>query len=827
MKTLIFLISIIWSSTLMAQNEFITTWEATDSDLSITIPTDPANHVYDYTVDFGDGTILNNQTGNTTHTYSTAGDYTVKISGDFPHFDGVQLTGNEFTHDLLSVEQWGNIQWESMLNAFRGCSRLQINASDVPDLSNVTDFSNIFRASNVNSASLNNWDVSNITNMHAAFRNTDFDQPLGNWNVSNVTDMSYMFFNSNFNQPLNNWDVSNVSNMEYMFKNTTYFNQPLDNWDVSNVTNMRVMFDNSVFIQPINNWDVSQVNDMSSMFGASEFNQPLNNWDVSNVTTMENMFAFNQNFDQPLDNWDVSSVTGNGFDDMFYLSVFNQDLSSWDFNVDDLGGFIRASDMDTDNFDLLLDRFVQLGIENGYLNANELEFCDLFTVQYLEEALGWNLANLDADTDLGSNCGLNYVNGKITYDANFDGCGDDDQGLNQLLVNIDNGQENISILPDSNGNYTVPTVQDTYTISVLNLPDYMSATPSSQSVNFTGINEVEDNINFCVTPDLSIEDIGIDLFPMIDAVPGFETEYEIIVENNGTESETDIEVSIDYDINYQSFVSSSVTPISTTPGSIVIIVPEITVLGSERITFTLLNAQPPTLNGGDELTITTEVTPSTNEANPANNTVVYKQTVINSFDPNDKLVTQGDEVTIDKADEYLDYKIRFQNVGTANALNVKITDTISDKLNWSTFQPINSSHDYRLEFNNQEEINFIFDNINLPYEAIDEPGSNGHVSFKIKPKDNVQIGDVIENKAYIFFDFNAPIITNTVSTTIVDNLGLDEYTGIENIKLLPNPASNQVEIIHETDMEIEKVEIFDISGRLVKSYKHSTLLDVS
>ena len=796
--------------------------------MSITIPTDPANHVYDYTVDFGDGTILNNQTGNTTHTYSTAGDYTVKISGDFPHFDGVQLNGNIHTHDLLSVEQWGNIQWESMLNAFRGCSRLQINASDVPDLSNVTDFSNIFRSSNVNSASLNNWDVSNVTNMHGAFKTSEFDQLLDNWDVSNVTDMSYMFSSSHFNQPINNWDVSNVSNMEYMFYVSVYFNQPLDNWDVSSVTNMQVMFDNSGFNQPINNWDVSNVTDMSNMFAvANEFNQPLNNWDVSNVTDMRNMFRSNISFNQPLNNWDVSSVTGNGFDDMFRNSVFNQDLSSWDFNVDDLGGFISASDMDTDNFDLLLDRFVQLGIENGYLNANELEFCDLFTVQYLEETLGWNLANLDADTDLGSNCGLNYVNGKITYDANFDGCGDDDQGLNQLLVNIDNGQENISILPDSNGNYTVPAVQDTYTISVLNLPDYMSATPSSQSVNFTGINEVEDNINFCITPDLSIEDVGIDLFPIIDAVPGFETEYEIIVENNGTDSVSDVEVTFDYDSNFQSFVTSSVTPISTTPGSIVIIVPEITVLGSERITFTLLNAQPPTLNGGDELTITTEVTPSANEANPANNTVGNTQTVINSFDPNDKLVTQGEQIPDEKIDEYLDYKIRFQNVGTANAINVKITDTISNKLDWTTFQPINSSHNYRLELVEQEEINFIFENINLPYEAIDEPGSNGHVSFKIKPKDNVQIGDIIENKAYIFFDFNAPIITNTVSTEIVDELSTTDFVKAKNIKLSPNPADDRVEIINESNATIKSLQLYSIKGQLINTFADKSLIDIS
>ena len=93
------------------------------------------------------------------------------------------------------------------------------------------------------------------------------------------------------------------------------------------------------------------------------------------------------------------------------------------------------------------------------------------------------------------------------------------------------------------------------------------------------------------------------------------SEYEIIIENNGTDAVSDVEVTIDYDFNFQSFVSSSVTPISTTSGSIVIIVPEISVLGSERLTFTLLNAPPPTLNGGDELTITTEVSPSTNDEN--------------------------------------------------------------------------------------------------------------------------------------------------------------------------------------------------------------------
>jgi len=872
MKPLLLFISLVMTSTLLAQNEFITTWEATDTDLSITIPTDPANHVYDYTVDFGDGTILNNQTGNTTHTYSTAGDYTVKISGDFPKFYGAQIPGNINTHDLLSVEQWGNIQWESMASAFQGCERLTINATDVPDLSNVTDFSNIFKFSNINinAPSLNNWDVSNITNMHAAFtdvdeinlsldswnisnvtdmsymftsingfnvnlsswdvsnvtnmehmfENTDVNQPLNNWDVSNVTNMGHMFDGSAFNQPLDNWNVSNVTNMEYMFDNSL-FNQSLDNWDVSSVTNMQGMFQATNFNQPLENWDVSNVQFMGFMFQATNFNQPLNSWDVSNVTSMYYMFQYSS-FNQPLDNWNVSSVTGNGFDRMFYFSEFNQDLSSWDFNVTDFDFFVGSSAMDTQNYDLLLDRFVQLDLQDGNLFADGLEYCDIFTRENLIQDNNWNILF----DEIGDDCNINYISGEVRFDENGDGCDSNDVPLTYFLVNANDGQDDLSTLPNDNGHYALTVNQGSFSVSMLNLPNYLVASPSVHIMTFTGTNFENKNNDFCITANQSVEDLSIELFPLDDAIPGFESQYELIVENRGTQPVSNVQITVNFD-DKQSFVSATQTPSSTTSNSLTFTISNLPLLYSETINFTLLNEQPPVLNGGDIVVVSTEVTPVTSDDNPTNNTVVLTLTVVNSFDPNDKLVTQGDEITIDETDEYLDYKIRFQNVGTANALNVKITDTISNKLDWTTFQPINSSHDYRLEFNNQEEINFIFDNINLPYEAIDEPGSNGHVSFKIKPKNDVQIGDVIENKAYIFFDFNAPIITNTVSTTIVDNLGLDEYTGIENIKLLPNPASNQVEIIHETDMEIEKVEIFDINGRLVKTYKHSNFLNIS
>ena len=66
---------------------------------------------------------------------------------------------------------------------------------------------------------------------------------IENWDVSNVTNMDHLFYGANyFNQPLNKWNVSKVEYMNLMFYDTMSFNQPLDKWDVSNVRGMDGMF---------------------------------------------------------------------------------------------------------------------------------------------------------------------------------------------------------------------------------------------------------------------------------------------------------------------------------------------------------------------------------------------------------------------------------------------------------------------------------------------------------------------------------------------------------------------------------------------------------
>ena len=304
------------------QKPSITVWNVNSSNKSIEIPINPKyKGNYNYTVNWGDGSISKNVHKSITHTYSKDEKYTVKISGAFPaiylnndgkNFNNFNYVGN--SDKLIEIKQWGNIKWKSFKNAFAGANDLKIIATDTPNLKNVKDMSGAFADNNTNTFNnINKWDVSNVTDMNNMFKSAGaFNQPLNKWDVSNVTDMSNMFANANlFNQPLDKWDVSNVTNMSGMFDMATSFNQNISKWDVSNVTDMNEMFANAwSFDQPLNNWNVSNVTDMNNMFyNAEAFNQPLDKWDVSNVTNMSGMFEMATPFNQNISKWDVSNVT--------------------------------------------------------------------------------------------------------------------------------------------------------------------------------------------------------------------------------------------------------------------------------------------------------------------------------------------------------------------------------------------------------------------------------------------------------------------------------------------------------------------------------------
>ena len=273
-------------------NKFITTWKtdnlSASGDKRIDISTTGSCH---YMIDWGDGQVDNDVKGSTTHKYDSAGTYTVEISGAFPRF----CTVGHNNQKLLSVEQWGDIEWQSMQQAFYNCTNLVVNATDVPDLSRVTDMSFMFYDAKAFNQNISGWDVSSVTDMAYMFNNAyAFNQDISGWDVSSVKDgMSGMFNNARaFNQDISGWDVSAVTKMDWMFNNAHAFNQDISGWDVSAVTDMLFMFSNAnVFNQDISGWDVSLVKDMRWMFcGAKAFKQDISGWNVSSVTKTQYMF---------------------------------------------------------------------------------------------------------------------------------------------------------------------------------------------------------------------------------------------------------------------------------------------------------------------------------------------------------------------------------------------------------------------------------------------------------------------------------------------------------------------------------------------------------
>ncbi|WP_299438625.1 BspA family leucine-rich repeat surface protein [uncultured Aquimarina sp.] len=228
---------------------FITTWETTAANESITIPTTGSG--YDYNIDWGDGTIELRNTGNASHSYSTVGNYTVKILGDFPQFASL-AGGISNAEKLRTIEQWGTIEWRSMLQAFSRCSNMNITAMDTPNLSNVTAMDQMFfGCTNLQSPDLSGWDTSNATSMSWMFINAiNFNGNIANWDVGNVTDFTLMLAGArSFNQNISNWNigehVTGTITMNSMFTGSSSFDQNLGNWNLQKVIDINAMLDNS------------------------------------------------------------------------------------------------------------------------------------------------------------------------------------------------------------------------------------------------------------------------------------------------------------------------------------------------------------------------------------------------------------------------------------------------------------------------------------------------------------------------------------------------------------------------------------------------------
>jgi hypothetical protein len=199
---------------------------------------------------------------------------------------------------------------------------------------------------------------------------------------------------------------------------------------------------------------------------------------------------------------------------------------------------------------------------------------------------------------------------------------------------------------------------------------------------------------------------------------------------------------------------------------------------------------------------------------------------IGSFDPNDKSAAPlgyGEHHLIERNTD-IEYLIRFQNTGTDTAFKVVILDTLSAYLDPVSLRPGIGSHPFSFEMLDEKTLRFTFNGILLPDSTTNEPASHGFVKFSAKQLPGISLGTLIENSAAIYFDFNEPIITNTVFHTIGENFievtndAVERPSAYGELLVYPNPSSGHAIFdIPGATLEDGTFVLRDHQGRLIKT----------
>ncbi len=443
---------------------------------------------------------------------------------------------------------------------------------------------------------------------------------------------------------------------------------------------------------------------------------------------------------------------------------------------------------------------------------------------------------------------------RIDLDGN--GCSEQDQAISEFAFKIEGLNNQDIFYSGEDGELDFYLNEGSFTITPLvSDPSKYSVEPESLTLDIPEVSD--DIIEFCITPLINFSDLEIWITPIDDARPGFITDYKISIRNKGTDAFSG-EVKLFYNETYMDFVESTPSETEASTNLLKWLLEDIESFETRSIIFSMeLNTptEEPPLNDGDILEFNTNVTIPSSDDSQGDNSYRLIQTVVNSFDPNDKTCLQGDYLSIEDIGDFLDFRIRFENTGSAEAVNIVVRDSIDLAVfDINTIELIDASHDVMLRITEPNVLEFIFENTFLPFE---DETNDGFIHFRLNTLGTLVLGDEIKNDAEIFFDFNAPIITNeTITLVTIDadgdgyvqewdcddtnpsiNPGALEIAGngidedcngedllsnindlsIERVRIFPNPASTMLMI--EAD-ETMKFEIRDLSGRKL----HGTLI---
>lgn len=414
------------------------------------------------------------------------------------------------------------------------------------------------------------------------------------------------------------------------------------------------------------------------------------------------------------------------------------------------------------------------------------------------------------------NCRYNTLTGNVRYDIEGNGC-DDDPGIEnfKLLYTSESSWDTSYAFTNQQGDFIIYTQGDSLSVTPLtntSIPNWNFGVSTPTEFVYTHSIDLL-NTNLCLAPEGIHNDLEITIVPLSNARPGFDAKYKLVCRNNGTHSQSGF-VSLIYNNSILEIISANPPISSQSTDTLNWNFDKLLPFESKEILFTLNVHSPtetPPVWGGDILHYRSIVTAAPDET-PADNLSVLNQTVVNSFDPNDKTCLEGTTADLGIAGQYVHYIIRFENTGIAPAENIVVRDVIDpDKFDISTLYPVSASHTMYSRITGNNVTEFIFENINLPS---DDANNDGYVIFKIRTKPTIANGNTFSNSADIYFDYNPSIATNNYVTT-VQTVGLNELDSINKPALYPNPVKDI--LYFKTEKIVTRADVYDISGRILNS----------
>ena len=363
------------------------------------------------------------------------------------------------------------------------------------------------------------------------------------------------------------------------------------------------------------------------------------------------------------------------------------------------------------------------------------------------------------------------VEGTAYADLDEDGQQDSEEPtIANLRINVD-GPNPFSVFTDLDGNYRIALAGEAeYTLGVGGGNCY--ATPTGQSFVVDAATGSSVRLDMPLTATGNTGSITATL-ASAPARCGFTVPFWLTVSNNGCTTQSG---EVQLQLHPQATLDGTDRePDSVTEGLLSWTFTDLAPGLTYRVKLELIMPNENFAGQAIDMPVTTLATDG--DGNEIRDTFRYDDILRCAIDPNDKRSwpRRAEETNSNytQLDEVIIYMIRFQNTGNDTAFTVRLEDQLSTDLDWNTFRPLTASHGHRVTLGEGGNLEVLFPNILLPDSTTNEPASHGFFTFEIMAREGLDDFSVIENTAGIYFDFNQPVITNTVTNTFVETLDAD------------------------------------------------------